>query len=34
MRVRKILCAGLGPKELASADPTVDVGPESVFYPP
>ncbi len=28
---RKILCAGLGPEELASADPTVDVGPECVF---
>jgi len=24
--------AGLGPKELASADPTVDVGPESAFF--
>ena len=24
---RKTLCAGLGPKELASADPTADVGP-------
>ena len=28
---RKILCAGLGPEELASADPTVDVDPECVF---
>jgi len=28
---RKILCAGLGPAELASADPTADVGPECVF---
>ena len=27
---RKILCAGLGPAELASADPTADVGPECV----
>ena len=27
---QKTLCAGLGPKELASADPTVDVGPASV----
>ena len=25
----KNTCAGLGPKELASADPTVDVGPAS-----
>ena len=25
----KTPCAGLGPKELASADPTVDVGPVS-----
>ena len=24
--------ADLGPKELASADPTVDVGPESAFF--
>ena len=28
---QKTLCAGLGPKELASADPTVDVGPECIF---
>ena len=26
---QKTPCAGLGPKELASADPTVDVGPAS-----
>ena len=28
---QKTPCAGLGPKELASADPTVDVGPECIF---
>ena len=28
---QKTPCAGLGPKELASADPTVDVGPECVL---
>ena len=27
--LQKTPCTGLGPKELASADPTVDVGPAS-----